>query len=100
MRILGVMALALFFATLSLPVFVHAKSQASAQNDKTADLMDIKGTVHSDNAKITFVADEGGKSWDIVNPEALKNYVDQHVQISAHVYSDKGQIHVESVVAL
>ena len=91
---------ALLFATLNVPVLTYGSSQASAQSEKAPDLLDIKGTVRADNAKITFVADEGGKSWDVVNPETLKNYVDKHIQISAHVYSDKGQIHIESVVAL
>jgi membrane protein implicated in regulation of membrane protease activity len=100
MKTICVATLALFFAALSFPVLMHGKSQSASQSDKSSDLMDIKGTVRSDNAKITFVADEGGKSWDVVNPETLKNYVDKHVEVNAHVFSDKGQIHIESVVAI
>jgi hypothetical protein len=100
MKKLAIAGFALFFATLTVPVVTYGEPQGSTQNDKTSDLADIKGTVRSANAKITFVADEGGKSWDILNPEALKNYVDQHIQISAHVYPNRGQIHIESVVVL
>jgi hypothetical protein len=100
MKKLCVAGLALFVATLGIPVLVQGNSQAPAQNDKQSDLMDIKGTVRSENAKITFVADEGGKSWDVVNPETLKNDVGKHVQVNAHVDSDKSQIHVVSVILL
>jgi hypothetical protein len=39
------------------------------QDDKKPVLMNIKGAVKVDGDKITFVADEGGKSWDVINPE-------------------------------
>jgi membrane protein implicated in regulation of membrane protease activity len=95
---LGILALSV--TTLGVPVLTRGNPPAAIQNDKQSDLMDIKGTVRSENAKITFVADEGGKSWDVVNPEALKNDVGKHVQVNAHVDSDKGQIHVVSVILL
>ena len=47
-----------------------------------------------DGDKITFVADDGGKSWDVVNPETLKDHVGHHVELNAHVNKDKGEIHV------
>ena len=40
--------------------------------------------------KITFVADEGGRSWNVINLETLKDHVGHHVALSAHVYKDKG----------
>ena len=70
------------------------------QDEKKPELKDIKGTVRSTDSKITFVADEGGKSWDVVNPETLKDHVGHHVLLSAHVYPDKGQIHVMTVTML
>jgi hypothetical protein len=36
----------------------------------------------------------------VVNPEALKGHEGHHVELSAHVYADKGQIHVMSVKML
>jgi hypothetical protein len=78
---------------------MQGKSQTPNQDNKQSDLMDIKGTVRSENTKITFVADEGGKSsWDIFNPEILRNHVGEHLQVNAHVDSDKGQIRVVSVI--
>ncbi len=56
--------------------------------------MSVNGAVKADGDKITFVSDEGGKSWDVINPETLKDHVGHHVELSAHVYKDKGQIHV------
>jgi hypothetical protein len=70
------------------------------EDQKKAPLMDIKGTVKADNAKITFVADESGKRWEVINPETLKDYAGQHVELNVHVYADKGQIHVMHVTQL
>jgi hypothetical protein len=65
-----------------------------------APLKNIKGTVKADGDKLTFVADKDQKSWDVVNPEALKGHEGHHVELSAHVYADKGQIHVMNVKML
>jgi hypothetical protein len=100
MKKLCVGILVLSVTTLGVPVLTRGNPPATIQNDKQSDLMDIKGTVRSENAKITFVADEGGKSWDVVNPETLKNVIGKHVQVNAHVDSDKSQIHVVSVILL
>ena len=85
MKKLSVAVLALSVATLGIQVLAHGKPQETTQDEKKPELRDIKGTVRSDNAKITFVADEGGKTWDVVNPETLKDHVGHHVQLSAHV---------------
>ena len=100
MKKLHVAALALSVATLGIPVPAHGKPQQATQDEKKPELMDIKGTVRSNNGKITFVTDEGGKSWDVINPETLKDHVGHHVQLSAHVYPDKGQIHVMTVTMI
>jgi hypothetical protein len=100
MKKLSGAVLALSVATLGIQVLAHGKPQETTQDEKKPELRDIKGTVRSDNAKITFVADEGGKTWDVVNPETLKDHVGHHVQLSAYVYPDKGQIHVMTVTML
>jgi hypothetical protein len=100
MKKLPVLALALSVATIGIPVVAHEKPQETKQDEKKPALMDIKGTVKLDGEKITFVADEGGKSWDVVNPDTLKDHVGHHVQVNAHVYPDKGQIHVMKVSML
>jgi membrane protein implicated in regulation of membrane protease activity len=65
-----------------------------------APLKNIKGTVKADGDKLTFVSDKDKKSWDVVNPETLKGHEGHHVEVSAHVYADKDQIHVMSVKML
>jgi len=100
MKKVSLLALALSVATLGIPVLVHGKPQEASQDEKKPKLMNIKGTVKADGDKITFVADEGGKSWDVVNPETLKDHVGHHVELNAHVYADKGQIHVMKVTML
>ena len=62
-----------------------------------APLKTLKGTVKQDGDKVTFVNDADQKSWDVMNPETLKDHVGHHVSVSAHVYADKGQIHVMGV---
>ena len=100
MNKLTVLALAFSVITLGVPVLTHANPQEMNQEQKQPKLMDIKGTVKADGDKITFVADDDGKSWDVMNPETLKDHVGHHVELSAHVYKDKGQIHVMKVTML
>jgi len=100
MKKLSVLALTLSVATLAIPVLAQRTPQEMSQEDKKPMLMDIKGTVKADGDKITFVTDGDAKSWDVVNPETLKDHVGHHVQLSAHVYADKGQIHVMKVTML
>jgi hypothetical protein len=45
----------------------------------------------------TFVSDKDGKSWKIVNPDAVKGHEGHHVILTAHVYADKGEVHVMSL---
>ncbi|HEX4485213.1 MAG TPA: hypothetical protein VH088_03040 [Terriglobales bacterium] len=62
-----------------------------------APLKSIKGTIKADGDKVMFVADSDQKSWDIMNPEAVKGHEGHHVEVSAHVYADKMAIHVMKV---
>ena len=100
MKKLSVLAMALAVGTLGIPVLAHEMPQETTQDEKKPPLMNIKGTVKADGDKITFVADDDGKSWDVMNPETLKDHVGHHVELSAHVYKDKGQIHVMKVTML
>jgi hypothetical protein len=74
-----------------------AQDNSGGQTTPAAPLKVIKGTIKADGEKISFVSDEDKKSWDIINPEAVKGHEGHHVQVSAHVYADKNQIHVMSV---
>jgi hypothetical protein len=80
--------------------FAQDMSKDSGTTKATAPLKNIKGTVKAEGDKVTFVADKDKKSWDVVNPEALKGHEGHHVEVSAHVYADKDQIHVMSVKML
>jgi hypothetical protein len=97
---LSVVMLAMSVVTLGVPALSHGKMQAVAHDEQKPELRDIKGSVKSTDGKITFIADEGGKTWDVVNPDALKDHVRHHVQLSADVYTDKSQIHVMTVTML
>jgi hypothetical protein len=94
--------LALTFA-VGVAAFAQDNGGAMASTDQTAakaPLMTLKGTVKADGDKVSFVNDKDGKSWDVMNPEELKGHDGHHVQLSAHVYTDKSAIHVMSVKML
>jgi hypothetical protein len=102
MKKLMICLLALTF-TLSLTAFAQQDnnmSQTQADSGAKAPLMTLKGTVKADGDKYTFVNDKDGKSWDVMNPEELKGHEGHHVQLSAHVYTDKMSIHIMSVKML
>lgn len=88
-------------AILAMPLAVHSATAPVragwAALPQGAPLKTIQGTVKADGDKITFVADEDGKAWEVMNPATLKDHVGHHVEVSAHVYADKNSIHVMSV---
>ena len=92
-----VLALSVMFTVAG---FAQDMSKDSGTTAPAAPLKNIKGTVKADGDKLTFVSDKDGKSWDVVNPEALKGHEGHHVELSAHVYADKGQIHIMTVKML
>ena len=101
MKKLLVLALALAVMT-SVAAFAQGDMSGMSQDKSAASapLKSIKGTVKQDGDKITFVADKDTKSWDVMNPETLKDHVGHHVEVSAHVYADKNSIHVMNVKML
>jgi hypothetical protein len=100
MKKLLILAVALS-VTLTVAGFAQDMSKDSGMAKAApAPLKNIKGTVKADGDKLSFVSDKDKKSWDVANPEALKGHEGHHVEVSAHVYSDKGQIHVMSVKML
>lgn len=103
MKKLLVLVLAMSAMALGAVALAQDMSQGSGQMDKAAPaapLKNIKGTVKTEGDKVTFVSDKDMKSWDVMNPEALKGHEGHHVQVSAHVYADKNTIHVMSVQML
>ena len=87
---------------LSISAFAQDASQGMGKSDKdaAAPLKSLKGTIKAEGDKYTFVGDKDKKSWEVVNPEALKGHEGHHVELKAHVYDDKGQIHVMEVKML
>lgn len=92
--------MAICFA-LALLTSVGASAQDTMNNDTMKKdaapkkTMDVKGKI-SDDGKM-FVSDKDSKSWTIVNPDAVKGHEGHHVILTAHVYPDKGEVHVMSL---
>jgi DNA-directed RNA polymerase alpha subunit len=89
------MAVCVMFATLAIAQDASQSGGTSAA--ATPPLKTLKGTIKTEGDKTVFVSDKDQKSWEIVNPDAVKGHEGHHVEVSAHVYADKGQIHVMSV---
>ena len=87
---------------LSVSVFAQDTSAGMGKSDKeaAAPLKSLKGTIKADGDQYTFVDDKDKKSWEVMNPEALKGHEGHHVELKAHVYADKGQVHVMEVKML
>lgn len=98
MRKLLVLVLGLAVALSISAVAQYASSQGTDNADKAAaaPLKEFTGTVKAEGDKYTFV-DKDGKSWDVMNGEALKGHEGHEVVIKAHVYKEKNQLHVMSV---
>ncbi len=89
---------------LSLPIMAVAQdatkqndnqtqqNQANAQNNKN-----MSGKVSS-NGK-TFTNDADSKKYQVNNPDALKDYEDQHVAVIVAVDPDTGDLHIIQVEA-
>jgi hypothetical protein len=65
------------------------------KSDAPAKAVDVKGKISADGK--TFISDKDGKSWTIVNPDAVKGHEGHHVVLNAHVYPDKMEVHVMSL---
>jgi hypothetical protein len=63
--------------------------------DTSAKAVKVTGTI-SDDGK-TFVSDKDSKSWTISNPDAVKGHEGHHVLLTAHVNTDKNEVHVTSL---
>lgn len=102
MRKLWIVTLAVCVAFSMVAVAQEMGKSCDMGKDKAAaaPLKTLKGTVKAEGDKVMFVNDADQKSWDVMNPEALKGHEGHHVQISAHVYASKDSIHVMSVKML
>jgi pentapeptide MXKDX repeat protein len=69
--------------------------QDNMKSDSMGKLMSVTGKIGDDGK--TFVGDKDGKSWTIINPEAVKGHEGHHVTLKAHVNPDKMEVHVMSL---
>src|ERR1017187_4198798 len=72
-----------------------AQQPDNSKSSMSMKAVSITGKI-SDDGK-TFVNDKDSKSWTIQNPDAIKGHEGHHVTLSAHVYADKGEVHVMSL---
>jgi len=89
------MTICLALAILTFGVVAVAQDTMNNDSMTSKKAIDVKGKI-SDDGK-TFVSDKDGKSWTIVNPDAIKGHEGHHVILNAHVYPDKNQVHVMSL---
>jgi hypothetical protein len=98
MKKLSILAVALSVATLGVPVLAHARQQEASQDQKKADSRTMRGTVKAD--KRSLVSDEDGKSFDVDNPEILREHTGHHVELNCELNNDTGRIHVTKVTMI
>jgi hypothetical protein len=99
--LVGLLAMSVLLSVAA--VAQYSGTEGTESKDKAAaaaPLKTLKGTIKADGDKYTFVNDKDEKSWEIMNPEAVKGHEGHHVSLSAHVYADKDQIHVMKVTMM
>ena len=95
-----VLALALSAAMVGAPMISSALPIPAAQDMKKPALTTVRGMVHADGDKRSFVDDKDGRSWAVDNPEFLKDHTGHHVELACQVNADNQQIHVVKVTML
>lgn len=60
----------------------------------------VTGTVKFHGDELTLIDDVDGKPWNIINPDVVRTYEGQHVQISGHAFVEKHMIHAHTVEVL
>jgi hypothetical protein len=100
MKMRFVLALALSAAMVGAPMLASALPNAAGQEMKKPALTTVRGMVHSDGDKRSFVDDKDGRSWSVDNPEFLKDHDGHHVELACQVNTDNQQIHVVKVTMI
>ena len=94
--------LLLVASSITSPVHTWPQTQGGGAAGQVEDgvLRNIQGKVKADGDKFKFITDGDGMVWNVMNPETLKGYAGQHVQLNVHVYPSKSLIHVHSIKKL
>jgi hypothetical protein len=95
MKKMMTICLALSLLTFGVAAVAQNMQNDSMKADASKTAIDVKGKISADGK--TFVSDKDGKSWTIVNPDAVKGHEGHHVILNAHVYPDKMEVHVMSL---
>lgn len=95
MKNLITICFALSLLMCGVTVAQDTMKQDNMKADTSAKAVKVTGKI-SDDGK-TFVSDKDGKSWTISNPDAVQGHEGHHVTLTAHVYVDKGEVHVMSL---
>ena len=95
MQKLMAICFALSLLLCGVAVAQDSMKQDNMKADSSAKAVPVTGKISADGK--TFVGDKDGKSWTIQNPEAIKGHEGHHVTLTAHVYADKGEVHVMSL---
>jgi hypothetical protein len=81
-----------------------AQNNSAAGKDKSgsgsATLPNVKtvtGVVKFHGDELTLIDDADGKTWNIINPDAVRSYEGRHVQLTGHAFVDKHMIHAHTV---
>lgn len=95
MKKLMAVCFALTLLLSGLAAAQDSMKQDNMKSDSSAKAVPVTGKISADGK--TFVSDKDGKTWNIKNPEAVKGHEGHHVTLTAHVYADKGEVHVMSL---
>lgn len=91
------LALALVTSLLALAQETAKPSDMKQDNmkaDKMGKAVSVSGKIGGDGK--TFV-DKDGKSWTVVNPDAVKGHEGHEVTLKAHLDAAKNEVHVVSL---
>ena len=82
---------------LSIAALAQVSPNPSSQDHRAQGvrLTSILGTVRADGERLTFVTDR--RAWNVDNPKTLEGHEGHFVRVKAHLYSDKGWIHITEV---
>ena len=94
------LALLVLFACLNGLAFAQGSSGGKDKPSHAPPIVVIRtitGTVKFAGNELTLVDDADGKPWNIINPDAVKEYEGQHVQITGHAFTDRRALHAHTV---
>jgi hypothetical protein len=93
--LLAVLSLCLAPSVGALPQDAPNQAPREIRADAGAGLRNIMGTVQEGGDKLRFVTDQ--RAWNVDNPETLKGHEGHYVHATAHLYPDKGSMHITDV---